>query len=530
MILHNKKFETFSKVLFVSFYMILLLEIVSIFVHSPALLTAISLVAVFFLITLVSPFWGLWLFVAAVPLINGFGLLHGFGNISLAFTGVYLAWLPVYLLKKKKIQPLALSGFYVELLIAIILLNLLLVLVLVAESPIPSRSWFHWFSYFPFVSQIDNLWQIKAAIILLEGLFLFRMLEVELKDKLSWLAFTKVIYVQAVLIILFSLFQFFSLRAKGQDYIALSLPFHDTHSYGSYVVLLLIIFSYLLFHYKKNLPDYEEEQNRATETCGSRCTSFAQYAITKLVEISSCFPYKKIVLSLLVVVFIVLCVYSFSRMTWLAGVFFLLLIVVSAIKNKKIVISCCLVLIFAFGIGNLFAPDLLKSGDRSLWRLGTFLNVNNINKDHNLLVRYELWGRSVAMVKDFPFTGVGTGNFYRYNVSYENKSLGKGYVENAHNYYLQLAAELGLPGISLFFLILASLYLSKLTPLGRGEDLTPEIAVKPFLYGLGAYLMTMLTGHPLLLASQQFLFWSIVAIIAQGQYLDQQMQENDGQH
>ncbi len=528
MILHNKKIETFSQVLFVSFYMILLIEIVSIFVHSPALLTAISLVVVFFLITLVSPFWGLWLFVAAVPLINGFGLIQRFDNISLAFTGVYLAWLPVNLLKKKKSQPLALSGFYVELLIAIILLNLFLVLVLIAESPIPSRSWFHWFSYFPFVSQLDNLWQIKAAIILLEGLFLFRMLEIELKDKLSWLAFTKVIYVQAVIIILFSLFQFFTLRAKGQDYIALNLPFNDTHSYGSYVVLLLVIFSYLLLHHEKNLHEHKTKQNSAIETCRKRWALFTQYAIAKLVEFSCYFSYKKLMLSLLVVIFIVLCVYSFSRMTWLAGVFFLLLIVVTAIKNKKIVISFCLVLIFAFGIGNLFAPDLLKSGDRSLWRLGTFLNVNNINKDRNLLVRYELWGRSVAMVKDLPLTGVGIGNFYRKNVSYEHKSLGKGYVQNAHNYYLQLAAELGLPGISLFFLILVSLYLSK-PPLGRGEDLTPEIAVKPFLYGLGAYLMTMLTGHPLLLSSQQFLFWSIIAIISKGQYLAQEMQEQDGQ-
>lgn len=526
MTLFNKNFEIFSKVLFASFYVLLLVEFCSIFFHSSDRLTALSVVAVFFLITSFSSFWGLWVFVAAVPLINGLSMMKGFGNISLAFTGVYLAWFPLHLLKKKKIQSLTLSGFYVELLIVIVLLNVFLIAVRIAESPVPSRSWLYWFSYFPFVSQKDILWQIKAAIILLKGLFLFRMLEVELKDSLSWIAFTKTIYVQAVIISIFSIFQFISLRIKSTDYIALHLPFNDTHSYGSYVVLLLIVFSYLLFCRKNNLNEGEENQNIVIETCRRKYESFSQVAITRLVEFSCYFPYKKLVNSLLVVCFSFLCVYSFSRMTWLAGVFSLLLLFVTTLKNKKIIISLCLVLVFTLSIGSLYAPKLIKSGDPSLRRLGTFLNINNINKDRNLLIRYELWGRSVAMVKEFPFTGAGIGNFYRNNIAYESRPLGKGYVENAHNYYLQLASELGIPGAFLFVSLILSLYLSQLTRSGKAGVFAPLISVKPFLYGLGAYLVTMLTGHPLLLVSQQFLFWSVVAIISKGQFLSREMCEN----
>ncbi|MBU0664991.1 MAG: O-antigen ligase family protein [Proteobacteria bacterium] len=528
MALFNKNFEIFSRVLFASFYVFLLVELCSIFSHSPDRLTALPVVIVFFLITFFNSSWGLWLFIAVVPLINGLFMVKGFGDISLAFTGVYLAWYPKYLLKQKKIQPLTSSGFYVDLLIAIILLNLFLSLVRIAEFPLPSRSWLDWFSYFPFVSQKDILWQIRAAIILLKGLFLFRMLEVELKDSLSWLAFTKTIYVQASIIAIFSIFQFISLRTRGEDYIRLYFPFNDTHSYGSYVVLLLVIFSYLLFHRKKYLNECEENQNIAIETCKRRCASFSQVSISRLVGFFCHFlPYKKLVNSLLVVVFILLCVYSFSRMTWLAGCLFLFLLFITKTKNKKVIISLCLVLAFTFIVGSLFAPKLIQSGKPSFRRLGTFLNIKDINKDRNLLIRYELWGRSVAMVKDFPLTGVGVGNFYRNNVSYENRSLGKGYVENAHNYYLQLSSELGIPGIFLFISILASLYLPKLTPAGRAGGLASEISVKPFLYGLGAYLVTMLTGHPLLLPSQQFLFWSMVAIISKGQFLSQEMPENN---
>jgi hypothetical protein len=523
----NKNFEIFSRVLFASFYVFLLVELCSIFYHSPDRLTVLLVVTIFFLITLFNSFWGTWIFVAAVPLINGLFMVKGFGDISLAFSGVYLAWYPKSLLKRKKIQPLTWSGFYVDLLIAIVLLNLSLVLVRIVEFPMSSRSWLYWFSYFPFVSQKDILWQIRAAIILLKGLFLFRMLEVELKDSLSWLAFTKIIYVQAIIIAIFSIFQFISLRIKSADYIALSLPFDDTHSYGSYVVLLLIIFSYLLFHRKKKLNECEENQNIVIETCKRKYVSFSQCVIIRLVEFSCHFPYKKLVNSLLVGAFIFFCVYSFSRMTWLAGCLFLFLLFVTAIKNKKTIISFCLVLAFTFIIGSLFAPKLIKSGNPSFRRVGTFLNIKDINKDRNLLIRYELWERSVAMVKDFPLTGVGVGNFYRNNVSYEYRSLGKGYVENAHNYYLQLSSELGIPGLILFITILISLYLPKVTPIGRADVLAPEISVKPFLYGLGAYLVTMLTGHPLLLPSQQFLFWSIVAIISKGQFLSQEMHENN---
>lgn len=45
----------------------------------------------------------------------------------------------------------------------------------------------------------------------------------------------------------------------------------------------------------------------------------------------------------------------------------------------------------------------------------------------------------------------------------------------------------------------------------RGES---KYLVKGLLFGLSAYLITMLTIHPLLLSNQQFLFWFVIAVIS----------------
>ncbi|MBE9574845.1 MAG: hypothetical protein IMF20_06920, partial [Proteobacteria bacterium] len=41
------------------------------------------------------------------------------------------------------------------------------------------------------------------------------------------------------------------------------------------------------------------------------------------------------------------------------------------------------------------------------------------------------------------------------------------------------------------------------------------------LIGLSAYLITMLTGHPLLLPNQQFLFWFVIATMTKKEIEDQ---------
>jgi len=510
--------EVFSKVIFAGFYVLLLLEFVAVFHNSSAPVLTLAVVTIFFLATLFSSFWGIWAFVATIPFINGFFVMKGWGDVSLPFVGVYLAWFPKYICKNKSFQYPNSVVFLVNLLVTIIVLNVCLVFIRIVEFPIPSHAWFEWFLYFPFVNQKDNLWQINAALILLQGLLLFRMLVIEITSRHQWNTFTKTIYVQAVIIVGFSLLQFINFKTRGSEYLGLYLPFNDIHSYGSYAVLLLLIFtSFLLNKITTKLVGNEDQPDKGIikyNLAGVRC--FLSKIAGHFYVMSS----KRVTNGLFAIIFFFLCCYSSSRTTWIAMGVTLFFLVITSIKNRKLIIGLGFFVVLALIAGNLYSPKLLQSNNASLARLGSFLNVSKINKEKSLLIRFELWDRSIEMVKDYPLAGVGLGNFYRNNVYYKDSSLGKWDSENAHNYYLQLLAELGIPGLILFLSILFALYSRQCTlPVGKTESLLHKDSVKPFLYGLSAYLITMLTGHPLLISTQQFLFWAIVAIIVKGHML-----------
>lgn len=62
--------------------------------------------------------------------------------------------------------------------------------------------------------------------------------------------------------------------------------------------------------------------------------------------------------------------------------------------------------------------------------------------------RLEVWSRAVYMIQDFPFTGVGMGNYKRVaDLLYPFFLYPPDKVQHAHNLLLQIAVDLGLPGL-----------------------------------------------------------------------------------
>ena len=95
-------------------------------------------------------------------------------------------------------------------------------------------------------------------------------------------------------------------------------------------------------------------------------------------------------------------------------------------------------------------------------------------------------------------------------------------VENAHNFFLQMAAELGIPGLLLFLIWVGTAMAAPLKAIGRpptrlrryGEPRPGESdggRVDARLLGTSAgclaFLGTCLTGHPLLIYEVAFPFW-----------------------
>ena len=62
--------------------------------------------------------------------------------------------------------------------------------------------------------------------------------------------------------------------------------------------------------------------------------------------------------------------------------------------------------------------------------------------------RTEIWSRALFMVQDFPYTGVGMGSFLETaNLLYPFFSFQQSGAFHAHNLFLQIAADLGIPGL-----------------------------------------------------------------------------------
>ena len=137
--------------------------------------------------------------------------------------------------------------------------------------------------------------------------------------------------------------------------------------------------------------------------------------------------------------------------------------------------------------------------------------------------------RGLGYMLDNPVTGVGVGNFPRAEgllaeVSQQRKAAGQGYRWTAaHNSYVQIGAELGIPGLILYCVLLFGgawgLYrLRKRLPRGwRSAGGTPGL-----LYDLALYLPVSYVGFAVTATFLSFAYHSIfylLTIFAVGTYL-----------
>ncbi|GAB4332658.1 MAG: hypothetical protein Kow0089_00680 [Desulfobulbaceae bacterium] len=480
----KKETERFSPLLFSIFAALLLVEAVALLQSDAARQTPLFTALFFFLLTLWRPFFGLCLFCGAIPLLNGILLVQGFGDLSLPFTGVFVAWFTGRLVRGKTFSSLSTASFAANLLILLVLLNFLLFLVRVVEPPLPSRAWIDWFLYFPFVNQQDGLWQMNAMLILLKGLFSFRMFELEMADQRNWRSLLPVFHLQVAGIAVFALGQYLGLvqvEIPGVRYQGVFLPFNDIHSFGSWGVFLFGMYGFLFL---QALQSGWEGKRKETVAYGG-----------------------------IAVLQLLLCLLSSSRMAWLALALTACALVFTTIRNRKVWLYMFLAVLIVTAAGTLSAPALRRADHPTLKRLGTMFQPSRITREESVQVRVELWRRALAMAREYPLTGVGTGNLYRHSPEYRTRSAGKWDMENAHDYYLQVLAELGIPGLALFLLTVFSLF-GRQGGAGSGQGGQSAVSVTPLRFGLAAYLLTMLTGHALLLSSHQLLFWSAAGMVS----------------
>jgi O-antigen ligase len=129
----------------------------------------------------------------------------------------------------------------------------------------------------------------------------------------------------------------------------------------------------------------------------------------------------------------------------------------------------------------------------------------------SIRTRLVLWRAGISMMATNPVFGIGVGGFYERSHDYAPEMLEKILWrphENAHNYFVQVLAELGIPGLLLFASVIGlSLQRAWRSP-ARDAHTAGIIA------GLATFLLTAFVGHPFLILDAAYPFWIALGMIA----------------
>jgi O-antigen ligase len=127
-------------------------------------------------------------------------------------------------------------------------------------------------------------------------------------------------------------------------------------------------------------------------------------------------------------------------------------------------------------------------------------------------IRVEMARTAGRMIASHPVFGVGVGAFFERSDEYVTPEFRKiSPRENAHNNFLQVLAELGIVGFVPFVWVLGAVAWSMVRPWRTGR--LPAAAVGGAA-GLTAFLLTWLTGHPLLIFEVATAFWMVLGAVA----------------
>jgi len=204
---------------------------------------------------------------------------------------------------------------------------------------------------------------------------------------------------------------------------------------------------------------------------------------------------SKLLLWCLVFLSILFLILTESRSCWLAFILaslFILCFIFSPQKIKNLLLIAkkqnqktfwLLVLISVAG--------LVYALDRVQGRLAyTLLNPNNFNSINE---RFMWWGKTVEMIKDYPFLGVGPGNWKiilpQYGLTGTRAEEGLVYFTQPHNDFLWIAAESGIIALLMYLLFLFHLVFIAIRILKKNIFSENEKALSgAVLFGLVSYI------------------------------------------
>jgi O-antigen ligase/Tfp pilus assembly protein PilF len=207
-------------------------------------------------------------------------------------------------------------------------------------------------------------------------------------------------------------------------------------------------------------------------------------------------------------------------LTLILGIFFLYKFRLFNIlkENKKWLFLLLLVFVLITVIYSTQNP-LNKSADAIPQRITSIYEDNFSSLNPRLII----WKTALKMIKDRPFLGIGIGLFKMDYLDYQAGFLEQNpnYLEygsrseEAHNEYLQLAAESGIIGLGIFLYIIFIFYRSALKFLNEkkeGKGKKEKLILGGLLMGITCFLFHSMLSFPLHVPALGSAFFIIFAL------------------
>jgi len=206
---------------------------------------------------------------------------------------------------------------------------------------------------------------------------------------------------------------------------------------------------------------------------------------------------SKMAFSALVILFGGCLVLTYSRGAWIS----LLAIIgmYGVLCNRRIFWLLLLLPIIAF-----FAHDAL------LERLMSIMNPT----DTSSTLRIALWESTIAMIMDKPFFGIGWGAYWMVYPDYDffiNNANTK--IFHAHNMYLNIAAEIGIPGLITFLSMMYGHVRLALSSIGGTAQHWSSGVMLGIVGAICGLIVNGFTDYVLFNIQLSMLFWLLNALI-----------------
>ncbi len=144
---------------------------------------------------------------------------------------------------------------------------------------------------------------------------------------------------------------------------------------------------------------------------------------------------------------------------------------------------------------------------------GVIIHQDAQGKEQSIVERFELWKRALDVIEAKPWTGTGINTYSVAHAKYDKAQNWRVRNYYAHNGYLQLAAEIGIPGVFFFLLFLFMFFRKVLKSLGPIRGSPEETTRLGLLTALLAFLIYATGDNNLQSPPSLMMFWYLAGIL-----------------